>query len=122
MLPLGNIIRKHGINFHCYADDTQLYLSMNPDQTDQVDRLSACVKEIKTWMTLNYLLLNPDKTEVIVLGPKHLRDSLSNQIISLDNVCVASSSTVRNLGVLYDQKLSFKAHINQACKTFICAI
>ncbi|MDG2560415.1 reverse transcriptase family protein, partial [Vibrio parahaemolyticus] len=107
MLPLGNIIRNHSINFHCYADDTQLYLSMKPEESNQLTKLHNCLKDIKTWMSTNFLMLNSDKTEVIVLGPKQLRDSLSDDIVSLDGIALASSTTVRTLGVLVDQDLSF---------------
>ena len=110
MQPLGSIIQNHSINFHCYADDTQLYLSMKPDETEPLAKLQACLKDIKDWMSTNFLLLNSDKTEVIVCGPKHLRKGL-------DGVAMASSTTVRNLGVIFDQDLSFKQHINQVCKT-----
>ncbi len=70
MFPLGNIIRKHTVNFHCYADDSQLYLSIKPEETNQLAKLQACLKDVKTWMTRNVLILNSDKTEVIVLGSK----------------------------------------------------
>ena len=48
MLPLGNIIRNHSINFHCYADDTQLYLSIKPDEINQLSKLQTCLKGIKS--------------------------------------------------------------------------
>ncbi len=46
MLPLGNFITKYGISFHCYADDTQLYISTKPDETSKISKLMECVKNI----------------------------------------------------------------------------
>uniref|UniRef100_UPI000D3040EA uncharacterized protein LOC112434934 n=1 Tax=Maylandia zebra TaxID=106582 RepID=UPI000D3040EA len=117
MLPFGSIIRRHSIRFHCYADDTQLYLSMKPVNAHQLVKLQECLKNIKTWMAANFLLLNSDKTEVIVLGPKNLRNMVSNQILTLDGITLASSNAVRNLGVIFDQDMSFNTHIKQICKT-----
>ena len=116
MLPLGKIIRKHSIHFHCYADDTQLYLSMKPDEVDQLSKFKACLKDIKSWMTSNYLLLNSDKTEIIVLGPKHLRDQLIDGNFTLDGINITSRATVKNLGVTFDQDMSFQSHIKQITK------
>ncbi len=61
MLPLGNIIRKHGVSFHCYTDDTQLYISSRPGETNQIEKLTECIVDIKNWMTNNFLLLNSEK-------------------------------------------------------------
>lgn len=62
-LPLGAVIRKHGINFHCYANDTQLYLFMKPDEI-----VEACLQDLKAWMTNTFLFLNSNKTEVMLVG------------------------------------------------------
>ncbi len=64
MLPLGNIIWKHGVSFHCYVDDTQIYISSRPGETHQIEKLMECIVDIKNWMTSNFLLLNSEKTGV----------------------------------------------------------
>ncbi len=56
MLPLGNIIRKHGVSIHCYADDAQLYMSSPPGETHQIEKLMECIVDIKDWMTNNFLV------------------------------------------------------------------
>ena len=117
MLPRGNIIRTHSVNFHCYADDTLLYLSIKPEQCNQLTKLQPCLKDIKTWMTRNFLLLNSDKTEVLILDPKHLRDKLSNDIAALDDIALASNETVRNLGVIFDSDLSFNSQLKLISRT-----
>ncbi len=111
MLPLGNIIRKYGIDFHCYADDTQLYISRRPDETSKLSKLTECVKNIKDWITNNFLLLNSDKTEILLIGPKNSTQNIMNHNLKLDGYTV-TSSTVKNLGVILDSNLSFENHIS----------
>ena len=73
MLPLGDVIR---IRFHSYADDTQLYIAVSPDDTGPIDALFNCIIDIKSWMAVNFLQLNQDKTEVLVIGPEDQREKL----------------------------------------------
>ncbi len=117
MLPLGNIIRKHGVSFHCYADDTQLYISSRPGETHQIEKLMECIVDIKNWMTSNFLLLNSEKTEVLIIGPKTPTSNNLEHCLTLDGCSVDSSSSVRNLGVLFDSNLSFDSHVSSICKT-----
>ncbi len=67
MLPLGNIIRKHAVSFHCYTDDTQLYTSLWPGETHQFEKLMECIVDIKNWMANNFSILNSEKTEVLII-------------------------------------------------------
>ncbi len=54
MLPLGNIIRKHGVSFHCYANDTHFYISSRPSETHKIVKLMECIVDIKNRMTNNF--------------------------------------------------------------------
>ncbi len=53
MLPLGSIFRKHGLSFHCYVDDTQVYLLVKRNSVG-FESLMACLADVKAWLSLNF--------------------------------------------------------------------
>ncbi len=90
MLPLGDIIRKHGVSFHCCADDTQLYISFRPDETYQFAKITECIFDIKNWMTSHFLQLKSEKTEVLIIGPKTSACNNLEHCLILDGCSVNS--------------------------------
>ena len=47
--PLGQVIKKYtGVKYHFYADDTQLFIHLSPDDSPKsFDRLKSCLNDIQ---------------------------------------------------------------------------
>ncbi len=59
MLPFGYLICQYGcVFYHCYVDDTQLYISVKPGDLSNLTTLRQCLAEISNWMSHNFLQLN----------------------------------------------------------------
>ena len=71
-VPIGNICRRHQVEFHLYADDIQIYLSFRPSipfsKHDCIARIKKCIEEMGIWMIQSLLKLNSDKMEFILFG------------------------------------------------------
>ena len=83
MLPFGYIIREHNVCFHSYADDTQLYITAEPNDAAAINSITTCLLAINKWMSNNFLKLNEDKTEILLVGPKTKTEMLFNDLRKL---------------------------------------
>ena len=119
--PLGNIIHNHSLDFHLYADDTQLYISFKPCDSistqTAISQIEACIKDIKTWMTNNLLKLNDDKTELIIITTSETTSRQEDIVISIgDSPIAPSMEPPRNLRVLLNSTFCLNDHVNKCCQ------
>ena len=90
---------------------------------DQANRCSGTPAEYVVFLkktmkeTANMLQLNMDKTEVLVLMNKSLRNPITMNKIKIDSIDISTASSVRNLGVIFDSALSSEAFVNFICKS-----
>ncbi len=115
-------MRKNQIAYHSYADDTQIYLALSPNDYSPIDSLCQCIDEIYSWRSQNFLQLNKEKTEVIafeikdeVLKVNAYLDSRVNAY--LDSRGQTTKNQVRNLGVILETDLSFSSHVKAVTKS-----
>ncbi len=104
---LGPIIQVQGFSYHFYADYT-------PNGPTVAARISGCLANISAWMKEHHLQLNLAKTELLLfLATPTLQHDF---MIQLGSSTITPSASVRKLGVIFDDQLTFKEHIAKTAR------
>jgi len=81
-----------------------------------VSKLEACINDICQWMASNELKLNQDKTELLIRHSRYcFCPSLS--CLRVGDVEVVPVKAASNLGVVFDDTMSFKSPITDVWKS-----
>ena len=118
--PVRDIILRHDLNYHVYADDTQLYLSFNSSQqqaNSTIATIEICINEIRQWMKANFLKLNDDKTEFLLFGSHQQLSKINIEHINVGDSSIATVSQARNLGAIFDSSMTMKPHISNVIRS-----
>ena len=113
--PIAEVILSHGVQFHQYADDTQLYVAVKSDS--DVKKLEDCTIAVRDWFTRNGMLLNPDKSEVLLVARKANAEKFAQgSAVRVAGSDINYSVQLKSLGVTLDQNLSFDQHVSNIVK------
>ena len=108
------------LKFILFADDTSILCS-NRNLEKLIEDINNELNILSDWFKANKLSLNVVKTNYILfnlkdkLKNKHSSDSNlsdNHQIISIEGINITKVKHTKFLGVVIDEKLNFKEHIN----------
>ena len=120
--PLLFIIMSHDISscvsashLHLYADDTQVYKNSSPSNLNfAIAAHNNDLNNINNWSRRNCLKLNGSKCVSVIIGSRHNINKLdlsSLPPVMVDGVLVPYVTHCRNLGLIFDQHLTWEHHI-----------
>jgi len=82
--PIADVIAHHGVQYHQYADDTQLHLAMCANNTlARLSVLAECTTDVRQWYLQNGLQLNPDKSEALIVGTTNQLRAVTSSVSSV---------------------------------------
>jgi len=116
--PVSHIFSHYGLNFQQYADDILAYVPIMSAVSSEISNLQNCLSCLCDWFSLNYMVINPAKSEAILFGSAKRLSTLSDlKSISVAGSPVFLSSSIKLLGVILDSTLSFNDQVASVCKS-----
>ena len=96
------------LKFIHFADDSTAYSSHN-NLHELVPRVNIELEKIDRWICANKLSLNTDKTSFMIFSNTTTQNSPS---VRIRNTIIEQCHKQKFLGVIIDDKLNYKEHIN----------
>jgi hypothetical protein len=115
--------------YHLYADDCQLYHSFPVSEMERgLREINHDLSVINNWSSMNGLLLNAGKTQVMICGkPRQVvpvKEALFQQSLNLflGAERLLPTNVVKNLGVFLDEGLTGVHHVNHILRQVYCRL
>ena len=107
-----------------YADDHQLFKQFNLLFQVEVlgDDLRKSFQAIEDWMSEYFLKLNATKTKIMIIAPPSIREQIIVNGTIINGKCIRFVDCAKNLGVLFDNELSFNKQIDKVVSTSFSTI
>ena len=103
--------------YHLYADDTQVYYRCKVDNiSETINKINLDLDKISNFSEQNCLKLNNDKSNYIIIGSHQNLSKISKMklpIVKIKNEPIERKNNVKNLGIIFDETLSWDKHINK---------
>ena len=114
LIYINDLPNRLKSNAKLFADDTSLFTIVK-DKNESANILNNDLSLISRWAYDWKMLFNPDPkkpAQELIFSRK--KQSQSHPTISLNNIPIERASYQKHLGIILDEKLNFKQHIDNA--------
>ena len=116
---LSNVSMK--LSFIQFADDTSIFIK-GGSLSEIALSMNSEMKNVTEWLRNNMLTLNVTKTNYMIMTTQGKRYNNDECKIIIDESIIDCVSNTKFLGIMLDDKLSWKLHINHICNKVSKAI
>ena len=110
-------------NIESYVDDTKVYLSCaSKDIHSCMQQVYEDLENIAGWCCANHLLINPDKTKLVLFRIRQLVSKLPEVTVSFLGQQLCPVSSAKDLGVTLDSGLTFNNHISSLSSSLLSSL
>ena len=115
---MSDVISSYSVKFHPYTNDTQLYTAVKSNTDAQsIKNLETCSCAVRDWFAMNGMLLNPEKSEMLLVARKLVAEKFAcGSGVAVAGSNITFSVKLKCLGVTLDQTLSFDQHVKDIVK------